>query len=86
MECYVVAQDDDSKADKAQSATMIQHPPWHPFNPPFNAQPTAGSSLLEGLQFKQAQEQAAIVYSMAARRHTSNGHDGSLGNCALSRK
>ena len=79
MECYAVAKDGRSQGDDAQTTTMIQHPPWHPFTPPFNAQPTVGSSLLEGLQFKQAQEQAAIVYSMAARRHTSNGHDGSLG-------
>jgi hypothetical protein len=55
------------------------HPPWHPYKPPFNAQPPVSCSLLEGLQFKGAQEKAMIAYSMAARLHTSKGHDGTLG-------
>jgi hypothetical protein len=80
MECYANAKGDGDEAH-AQSKSVPSHPPWHPFIPPFNAQPEVGSSLLEGLQFKQAQEKAAIAHSMAARRHTSNGHDGSLGGC-----
>ena len=80
MECYANAKGADSQA---QSKSVPLHPPWHPFSPPFTAQPVAGSTLLEGLQFKQAQEKAAITYSMAARRHTTNGHDGSLGADAM---
>ena len=78
MECYAAAKSEGVEGGQAQSKAV--HPPWHPFSPPFNRSPEAGCSLLEGLQFKQAQEKAAIAYSMAARRHTSNGHDGTLGD------
>ena len=84
MECYAAAKSEGVERGQAQSKTV--HPPWYPFGPPFNRSPEAGCTLLEGLQFKQAQEKAAIAYSMAARRHTSNGHDGTLGGATTNYK
>jgi len=62
MDAYQVAAADEPEPETIKT-------PWHPFEPPFNAQPPAGSDMVAGIRFKQEQKSAALKHGLAERTY-----------------
>jgi hypothetical protein len=76
MDAYQVAAADEPEPETIKT-------PWHPFEPPFNAQPPAGSDMVAGIRFKQEQMSAALKHGLAERTYVAAAAAAAAACCLL---